>query len=266
MIRPINFIVGIPRSGTTLISYVFNSKNVNSYLERNVLVNCISDDEPSLSSLLCKDKMNLFLEDISFDKPVIIKEPEFTYYIPEILEWFPNSKICHVVRNGVCVADAYHRYISTTEIEDHKKAWGLDWCPTKSWAIEGYKRGIEDWNNTLCRVIENKHLIDNNRYMEFKYEDFVTNIQFVSDIGHFFNLNRESINRSKHLYKKLVSKEKVNVISSLTNDQTVYCAEYGKKMLSYYCYHDWKIVNEFNDYYSKQMPRWKSPINFKDNE
>jgi hypothetical protein len=97
------------------------------------------------------------------------KDPRTTLTFPVWLEIFPRARWVHIVRNGVDVAISTHR----RSLRQQRKPWNrllrLDYVP----ATLDFDYCFHLWETYLGFVLEHKHLIPADRYLEMRYEDLL---------------------------------------------------------------------------------------------
>ena len=111
--KKIIFIVGMPRSGTTLIEQIISShglvygagelNHAHDFIEKNFLENTFQFSKKTVDEFEDKDFVNFqeyFLEKINSDKNIITDKAPLNFkWIGFLLIAFPNCKIIHSMRN-----------------------------------------------------------------------------------------------------------------------------------------------------------------------
>ena len=126
------FILGMPRSGTTLIEQIISSHyNVEARGEREFLYNfgtgIITDKYQLSAETLSKFQTN-YLSTLKSDNPEIThftdKFPLNFLFIPLIIHGFPDSKIIHVTRNKI--ATCWSNFIQYFPANSMRYCYSLD--------------------------------------------------------------------------------------------------------------------------------------------
>ena len=163
------FILGMPRSGTTLIEKIISShSNVSSISESNFIpekvYEYLNKDSEGLNNFLnsnFKDKYDEFIKSFNIkDKIVIDKTLTNFWYIGFIKIFFPKAKIIHVSRNPKdnCLSIFENLF-------DYPEGWNSDQKELAEYYLI-YKDLMDFWN----KLFENSIL-------HIKYEDIILNTE-----------------------------------------------------------------------------------------
>jgi hypothetical protein len=230
------FIVGIPRSGTTLIhrvlsahSNLFSTIHESNFFSFNDLMCSFFGIELKKCELLLNDSkciVSFFdrlveflkVENFANDKIFIEKTPQHLFKIKFLLKYFPNSKFIHVVRDG---RDCYCSGLLRGDGFIPQAKRGI--CYFAQYWKKGMKIGIE--------------VSTDPRVYTFKYCDFVSNPEFeLKKMMSFLGLEIE--------YDQLHKKDEASDIRSKTILHR----------------------NLYTPIDSKSVGSWKSVLSDKDNE
>jgi len=167
--KPI-FIIGCPRSGTTLVRVILDSHpHICCGPEMHVIKTLQTCQQQIFSHWkqlkpygVSKDEFNqtmasmytVFLDQYVADKKKIRwaeKTPENIFHVPFIDTLFPNCQFINVIRDGRDVVTSF------------KKRWGRS-------AIFS---GIKQWNKSAELTFSFRKRFSSGRYIEVKYEDLV---------------------------------------------------------------------------------------------
>ncbi len=167
--KPI-FIIGCPRSGTTLVRVILDSHpNICSGPETHLITNMkqlkekINQTWERLEPYgLTKDEANKKLSEIfsafhenymkiKNKKRWAEKTPDNIFYVDTINELFPNCQFINIIRDGRDV------------VCSHKDRWGR---------LIIYE-AIKTWNKAAELTYQFRKQFNNNRYMEIKYEELI---------------------------------------------------------------------------------------------
>lgn len=186
------FIVGLPRSGTTLIHQIVSSHSkiygagelpilnveLSKKIKNNEFVESFSQSIKSKNQNFINDYAKILEEKFKeFDDKIILdKSPLNFMWIGFIKIFFPKAKIIHCKRNLKDVAlSIYKNYFDGGSIP-----WGYNEKYLSSF-IEEYQSLMDYWNKKMPSEI-----------YECQYENMVNNqAQEISDILKFCNLNWE---------------------------------------------------------------------------
>jgi hypothetical protein len=164
------FIVGCPRSGTTLIRVILDSHpNICCGPETHIIEKIIKLDKnihknwnmlkPYGVDELEYDKKIGEILTLFTKKYVLLKKkkrwaektPENIFNLDFINRLFPDCQIINVIRDGRDVVTSF------------KKRWGLLTIPT----------AIRKWNNSIELTLSYRKKFEKNRYLEVRYEEIV---------------------------------------------------------------------------------------------
>jgi hypothetical protein len=229
----INFITGIPRSGTTILGkLVGNHPDVVEFNELTFL-SFIKDSNYLMQLNIKSDEINNFLfenlkkitysyiKDLYLEtgkvknqnaEVLIEKDPMLTAY-PELLhEFFPESKIVHIVRDPLYIGESYKRFINNLKDDDIKRVWGT-YGDIDLTIYDPHIRGVMAWISYKNRFSQYNLLNNSENYLEINYNDFITNPQnIISNIYKFFNLKDYELDESVLLK---INKTKINISNYL---------------------------------------------------
>ena len=182
------FIMGMPRSGTTLIEKILSSHskicsageiNVLSSIFLKELKNIDFSDNISLSKFLEKDICNKYLsilENYNLKKKIIVdKSLNNFWYLGLIRLFFPKSKIIYSNRNkGENCLSIYKNHF------DKREAWQYD------------KKELSEYYDLHKDIMNYWYNIFNEEILNFKYENVVTDQNLMTKkLLNFCNLNWE---------------------------------------------------------------------------
>jgi len=233
----INFITGIPRSGTTILGELvgnhpdvveFNELTFLSFInDSNYLrqLNIKSDEINSflfnkLKKITCNYIKEMYLEvgkTKNIDAKIIIEKDPMLTAFPELLhEFFPESKIIHIIRDPVYVAESYKRFIDNIKDNDVKRIWGT-YGDVDLKNYDPHIRGIMAWISYANRFRDYNLINNKKNYLEINYDDFVKNPQlFISNIYKFFDLENYLL-EEKTLLK--IDKTKIKISNYLSESE-----------------------------------------------
>ena len=172
--KKIIFIVGMPRSGTTLIEQIISShrlvygagelNHTHDFIEKNFLENEFIFTKKTIDEFGEKEFVNFqeyFLKKIDSDKNIITDKAPLNFkWIGFLLITFPNCKIIHSIRNPMDICwSMYKNYFPSKRLNF---SYSLD--NLGSYYLL-YKNMMDFWNNTFKdRIynIEYENLIKNN--------------------------------------------------------------------------------------------------------
>lgn len=233
----ISFITGIPRSGTTILGELvgmhpdiveFNELTFLSFLnDSNYLLQLnIKSDEinevlfNNFKKITSKYIKDLYLEVGKLKNPnaklIIEKDPMLTACPHLICEFFPESKIVHIVRDPIYVSESYKRFINNLKDDDIKRAWGT-YGDIDLTIYDPHIRGVMAWISYKDRFSQYNLFNNSENYLEINYNDFVTNTQSViSNIYKFFNLKDYQLDEDVLLK---INKTKLNISNYLSEKE-----------------------------------------------
>jgi hypothetical protein len=165
------FIIGCPRSGTTLLRVILDShpniccgpethliKNMklirDRIIERWDMLKPYGIEEKELN-LKIQEILTLFTNNylkIKNKNRWAEKTPDNIFYVSEINKFFPNCQFINIIRDGRDVVCSY------------KERWGRT----------AIFLGMKKWNSSIEATYRYRKMFQNNRYIEIRYEDFVT--------------------------------------------------------------------------------------------
>jgi hypothetical protein len=97
------------------------------------------------------------------------KDPRTSLTLPVWLDIFPKAYVVHVLRNGIDVAISIHRRAQRQRRNLVKRLTRLDYVP----ATLDFRYAFHLWEAYVSYVLEQKHLISPERYLEVRYEDLL---------------------------------------------------------------------------------------------
>ena len=205
------FIVGLPRSGTTLLHQILSSHSETYGVGESIVLNVfffknlINDN--FLKNLKQDNKINLEnLREISLklgknydyfnlNKIKIDKAPSNFFWIGFILTLFPNSKIIHIKRNikDNCLS------IYKNLFGGNRTDWTYDIKNIKKY-IKIYKEMMDFWNNKF-----------DSKIYEINYEDLVKNQETeIKNLLNFCDLEFENQCLEHHKSKNPIKTVSIN--------------------------------------------------------
>lgn len=201
------FIVGCPRSGTTLLRQLLASHpKVHSGVESRLFAGYIGsqlrsakrdfrrdpgspNDKPptGLSNYLSETEFRVILRDymlkliepmvgnLAPDEIFVEKTPEHSLFIHEIIEMLPQCRIVHILRDG---RDVVSSLLAAS------RSWGSRWAPKSS---RGAARFWVNHVETVRRLSED---IPSVQFYELRYEDLTRQTeQVLRDISKFLRID-----------------------------------------------------------------------------
>ncbi len=170
MKKPPIFIIGCPRSGTTLVRNMLDSHpNICCGPEMH-LISKISDFDQDIMEIwerlkiykVAVEEKNKRLREIFEIFPETYmnskkkerwaeKTPNNFYYLDFIDKLFPNCQFIHIIRDGRDVVSSFKR----------------------RWGHRAIYIGIKEWNKTIDLTFKYRKKIKKERYLEIRYEDLV---------------------------------------------------------------------------------------------
>lgn len=249
---PMFFIVGVPRSGTTLLS-VFLGNHPDIYMERrNVSFRIITifkhahrlikhgtslQDPKFVKWLINNDPMGMtqeFFRDFQFEDQVDLvsaiteviqtkqsnagcqiwgdKAPQLQHWVDDAMYFFPGAKFVHIIRDGRAVASSLHR-----RSYQHRLVSAQEW-------VDGNLKGLE-----------HQQKIGKERYLIVKYEDLVSdpkttleqvcqflNVPFHDDV---LKLDDQELVSQDRYVKETPLKNKIDAWKEALTDQQIQSIE-----------------------------------------
>lgn len=98
------------------------------------------------------------------------KDPRTTITFPIWLKIFPHAKVLHMLRNGIDVAISTHRRSLKQQRNIIKRSFPLDFDPITL----DFEYCFQLWETYVSYVLEHKHLIPDDHYLEIRYEDLLS--------------------------------------------------------------------------------------------
>jgi hypothetical protein len=135
-----------------------------------------------------KQSFLYFLKKISLQTGgdrIIVKSCTHTARIRMLLEMFPDAKFVHNHRHP------YEVYASTLHMRSHTDWENFFQLPETDWTQERKRQTLQLGQRIFERVIEDRHLIPPENFLEIKYEDLCGNeLSYVRRIYEQFDLGR----------------------------------------------------------------------------
>jgi hypothetical protein len=194
-INPI-FIVGMPRSGTTLLeqiisnnSNVFGAGELDTIHEGlNKVINEKNLDSKNIENLLYKLRKSYLdrIKNITDKMYVVDKLPLNFFWIGYIKKIFPNAKIIHIRRDPIATCFSVYKNLFTEG--------SLEFAYDQDDIIKFYKLYME--------FMEFWHSLIPDAYLEVDYDLFISNAEYESErilnyIGLEYNSNIVKIEENK---------------------------------------------------------------------
>jgi len=221
------FIVGCPRSGTTLLSKILTThKDILIPDETGFLYYLFGFDKRFNSKYIAKYKKQIFQNNIVRDacysnldeftnefrshyltneKLLGEKTPRHWYYLDLINLHYANSKVIFMLRNPISVINSYKK---------HKQRWFPFYNASKYFHMDIFFPMFV-WKNSLKQY----KLFSDNRYLFIKYEDLIENKVFVlKKIFDFLELKYD--NNVLEFYK--TNNSVSEVVASNENDKNAH--------------------------------------------
>jgi len=98
------------------------------------------------------------------------KDPRTTLTFPIWLRLFPRTRWVHILRNGIDVAISVHRRSKKQQRKLRNHLFPVDYSPPT--LDFGYSFRL--WETYVSFVLEHKHLIPSEHYLEMRYEDLLS--------------------------------------------------------------------------------------------
>ncbi len=119
-----------------------------------------------------KDAFLYFLKKVSLQtggKRIVVKSCTHTARIRLLLEMFPNAKFVHIHRHP------YEVYASTLHMRRHTDWENFFQVPEMDWDVERKRQTLLLGQRIFDRVIEDRHLIPKENFVEIRYEELCGN-------------------------------------------------------------------------------------------
>ena len=185
------FLVGCPRSGTTWLQRLLsNHPRIRTGQESHIFTHyigpCIRNWQIGLNEsarggigLSCyitedifyaelKKLLNGFLNSIisplKDDEIFLEKSPSHALYLREIMQFLPESRIIHIIRDP--------RDVVSSLLAAHR-SWGTFWAPGTA------ASAINLWINHYSAVKKSKKYVKPSQFFEITYEDLLKNTSYV---------------------------------------------------------------------------------------
>ncbi len=243
------FIIGFPRSGTTLIDSILTSHSlIESIEERPMVVRMIRENAKDLMQIDYFNHLNKesILQGVSaYEKEMnkhinnqnlhIDRHPFNTVYVAEILMHYPNAKFIFMIRNPLdCVLSSYMQYFRLTSATANL----IDIEDTASI----YSDIMELWE-----IYQQKFKVD---HIVIRYEDIVkdlksTSLDVLGYLGYEWEENMLSFDEN-------AKTKKINTASYDQVTQPIYNQSVNK----------WKLYSKELDKVSNILEPWINKLNY----
>ena len=178
------FIIGMPRSGTSLIEQILSSHslvegcgellNLPLALSKNNYLTKFNENKETILSSIHNDYYSLLANKDENVRYITDKMPTNFLYLPFIIKAFPNSKIIHIRRNKLdnCFS-IYERKFQG------QMPWAYDWKELLEY-YDLYEKQMHIWNTNFSDILN------------IQYEDIVENLEIhVKEMLKFCDLEFE---------------------------------------------------------------------------
>lgn len=200
------FVIGSSRSGTTILTDILSvSHNLHEFSENPIVrrhmwrmvenPDFIPTELPKLKKTLVR------LSGMTRRKRILEKTPGHSLIAKNLINYFPDAKFIHILRNGRDVAFSMlkHQWISDELKQVHPVFW-FDLLPItfkEEWISLGlWERAVLRWAVYVCAAMQISCCSD--RYLEVRYEKLcLMPKEMISEILSFLDLDfDENINES----------------------------------------------------------------------
>lgn len=196
--NPLNdpvFVVGCPRSGTTLLgNCLISHPNTTGSEESLFLIDMwriLSDLHHGLNSRKYKPLQDFITTDSllksikTFSDSLFMKyrsqgsffidhTPWYACILPMILSIYPNAKIIHIIRDGRQVEESLHKFHNS----------GVPWAGST------IQNRVKLWTDIVHQARKSSKLLPENSYLEIKYEDLCSNKEItIMRVSKFIGLD-----------------------------------------------------------------------------
>ena len=178
------FIIGMPRSGTSLIEQILSSHslvegcgellNLPLSLSKNNYLTKFNENKETILSNIHNDYYTLLTNKAENVRYITDKMPTNFLYLPFIIKAFPGSKIIHIKRNKLdnCFS-IYERKFQG------QMPWAYEWSELLDY-YDLYEEQMNFWNNQFSNIFN------------IQYEDIVENIEMhIKEMLEFCDLEFE---------------------------------------------------------------------------
>ena len=178
------FIIGMPRSGTSLIEQILSSHslvegcgellNLPLALSKNNYLTKLNENKETILSSIHNDYYSLLPNKAGNVRYITDKMPTNFLYLPFIIKAFPNSKIIHIRRNKLdnCFS-IYERKFQG------QMPWAYDWKELLEY-YDLYEKQMHIWNTNFSGILN------------IQYEDIVENLEIhIKEMLKFCDLEFE---------------------------------------------------------------------------
>lgn len=208
---PVVFVVGCPRSGTTLLQTLLKSfkeldgtegevclfQDVKNY---DLMENEFGIEKKELEKLIKMSKKDvvllseLILKEYGKNKKIkfiVLKAPKYILFLKNITTYFPNSKIIHIIRDGRDVSVSTQEYF----LEQTKKKFLFEY-------------GVRTW---VVSINQGKKFRENKNYLEVRYENLVEDpYNTLKNVSEFLQVKPATKKRIFEFYKALNPKKVIS--------------------------------------------------------
>jgi protein-tyrosine sulfotransferase len=218
--QPILFILGHPRSGTTLIRAILDShskifcgpetkifptllRNLNEFQQLAINKNFVQKSFFSFNKLHEATALFMFhflINNLKRSTILCAHDPHSTIYMQNLHEIFPNAKFVYMIRDGRASVFSYLKYLN---IETNR---------------QNYYDYLLKWNEFTKKSYEQCQIIGERQCKIIKYEDLVLDKKnTVKKLANFLNIDFEESSMMNH--EKLIGTKIILERDGWSSDQ-----------------------------------------------